>query len=126
MSLSPAARAEIDTLRSFNRTVTAALGALDEGLYDTEFSLSEARIVRELDRREPTEVADLRAALGLDSGYLAAPWPGSRNEGSWFARRRPRTGGARWRRSRSAGATPRRCWIAGPTRRPAGCWASWP
>ena len=99
MSPSPAARAEIDTLRSFNRTVTAALGALDEGLYDTEFSLSEARIVRELDRREPTEVGrSARRARAWTRATSAARWPGSRSEGSWAARRHPRTGGARWPR----------------------------
>ncbi len=61
----------VQTLRAFNRTVTAAIGALDESLMDTGHTLSEARTIHELAQRETTEVGDLRAALDLDSGYLS-------------------------------------------------------
>ena len=62
---------QIEIVRSFNRTATAAMGALDEGLLQTEYTLSEARVIHDLAQRDQTEVADLRAALGLDSGYLS-------------------------------------------------------
>jgi len=64
-------RAEIDTFRSFNRTVTSVAGTLDEGLLQTDFTLSEARTIHELAQQSLVEVADLRAALDLDSGYLS-------------------------------------------------------
>jgi DNA-binding MarR family transcriptional regulator/GNAT superfamily N-acetyltransferase len=66
-----AAESEVRTLRSFNRTVTAAMGVLDEGLLQTEFVLSEARTIHDLAQRDATEVSDLRERLGLDSGYLS-------------------------------------------------------
>jgi len=67
----PPSREQIDVLRSFNRTVTAAIGTLDEGLMDTEFTLSEARVIHDLSRADSTEVGELRTALALDSGYLS-------------------------------------------------------
>ena len=67
----PPSPSDIATLRSFNRTVTAVMGTLDEGLLQTEFTLSEARTIHDLAQRDQTEVAALRAALRLDSGYLS-------------------------------------------------------
>ena len=69
--MSEATPEQIRGLRSFNRTVTAAIGALDESLMATGHPLSEARAIHELARRDATEVAELRAELGLDSGYLS-------------------------------------------------------
>ncbi|MGI8798472.1 MAG: bifunctional helix-turn-helix transcriptional regulator/GNAT family N-acetyltransferase [Pseudonocardia sp.] len=58
-------------VREFNRYYTRLIGVLDEGMHETRFSLAEARVIFELGRRGATEVADLRAALDLDSGYLS-------------------------------------------------------
>ncbi|MDQ3577263.1 MAG: helix-turn-helix domain-containing GNAT family N-acetyltransferase [Actinomycetota bacterium] len=58
-------------MRAFNRSYTRFLGALDEHLLDTPFSLTEARILFELGQRDETEVSRLRGALGLDAGYLS-------------------------------------------------------
>jgi DNA-binding MarR family transcriptional regulator/GNAT superfamily N-acetyltransferase len=60
-----------EALRAFSRFYTAVIGALQEGLLDTPYSLTEARIIFELGRREEMDVADLRATLGLDAGYLS-------------------------------------------------------
>jgi len=61
----------ISAVRAFNRSYTKFLGALDEHLLGTSYSLTEARVLFELGQRDETEVADLRRATGLDAGYLS-------------------------------------------------------
>ena len=58
-------------LRAFSRFYTAIIGALREGLLETSYSLTEARVIFELGRQESIDVADLRTTLGLDAGYLS-------------------------------------------------------
>jgi predicted glycosyltransferase len=53
-------------LRAFSRFYTTVIGVLQEGLLDTPHSLTEARVLFELARREEMDVADLRRELGLD------------------------------------------------------------
>jgi DNA-binding MarR family transcriptional regulator/GNAT superfamily N-acetyltransferase len=62
---------DIDTVRAFNRFWTERIGLLQGGLLDTPYSLTEARVIFELGRRAPVDVAELRRALALDSGYLS-------------------------------------------------------
>lgn len=76
----PAAR--LDAVRRFNRAYTRSLGLLQDGLVDTPFSLTEARVIYEL-ANAGTPVADaagaapgttataIAATLGLDHGYLS-------------------------------------------------------
>ena len=59
------------TLREFSRFYTRRLGTLAEGLLDTPWSLTEARVVYELGQAPSTDMAALRATLALDSGYLS-------------------------------------------------------
>ena len=61
----------VQAVRAFNRFITASVGALDEGLLGSAFSLTEGRVLFELSRRETHGVGDVRDALGLDSGYLS-------------------------------------------------------
>ncbi len=61
----------IAAVRAFNRSYTKFLGALNEHLLSTPFSLTEARVLFELGQRDETEVAVLRQATGLDAGYLS-------------------------------------------------------
>jgi DNA-binding MarR family transcriptional regulator/GNAT superfamily N-acetyltransferase len=61
----------ISAVRSFNRSYTRFLGALNEHLLSTPYSLTEARVLFELGQRDETEVAALRQATGLDAGYLS-------------------------------------------------------
>jgi DNA-binding MarR family transcriptional regulator/predicted N-acetyltransferase YhbS len=61
----------VERFRAFNRFYTGVIGALDEGLLDTRFSLTEARVLFELGRGGELEVAALRQATGLDAGYLS-------------------------------------------------------
>jgi DNA-binding MarR family transcriptional regulator/GNAT superfamily N-acetyltransferase len=61
----------VGAFRAFNRMWTARIGVLDAHLHDTPYSLTEARVIVELAQRPSTEVAALRAELGLDPGYLS-------------------------------------------------------
>lgn len=61
----------VPTVRRFNRFYTGILGLLDEGLLDTPYSLTEARVIYELAQQETMEVVALRQAIGLDAGYLS-------------------------------------------------------
>lgn len=61
----------IATVRAFNRFYTNLIGVLREGLLQSPYSLTEARVIFELAQREATEVAEVRAALDIDGGYLS-------------------------------------------------------
>jgi DNA-binding MarR family transcriptional regulator/GNAT superfamily N-acetyltransferase len=61
----------ISAVRAFNRSYTNFLGALDDHLLSTPYSLTEARIIFELGQQDETEVAELRRVVGLDAGYLS-------------------------------------------------------
>jgi DNA-binding MarR family transcriptional regulator/ribosomal protein S18 acetylase RimI-like enzyme len=63
--------ARVQAVRQFNRFYTRVLGVLAEGLNNTPYSLTEARVLFELSQREHTEVTALRRDLGLDPGYLS-------------------------------------------------------
>ncbi|WP_068068976.1 bifunctional helix-turn-helix transcriptional regulator/GNAT family N-acetyltransferase [Nocardia xishanensis] len=65
------APSDIAAVRDFNRHYTRVIGVLAEGLVDTEFSLTEARILFELATSGSTEAVRLRRALDLDAGYLS-------------------------------------------------------
>jgi DNA-binding MarR family transcriptional regulator/GNAT superfamily N-acetyltransferase len=61
----------IAKVRHFNRFYTRVIGALDDGLLGSAFSLTEARVLYDLGRAESTETSELRELLGLDRGYLS-------------------------------------------------------
>ncbi|WP_204249050.1 bifunctional helix-turn-helix transcriptional regulator/GNAT family N-acetyltransferase [Nocardia arizonensis] len=62
---------DIATVRRFNRQYTKVIGVLGEGLHDTEYSLTDARVLFELAAADFTETARLRRTLDLDPGYLS-------------------------------------------------------
>jgi DNA-binding MarR family transcriptional regulator/GNAT superfamily N-acetyltransferase len=63
--------AHIHAVRRFNRCYTKILGMLAEGLVETPYSLTEARVLFELNQQDNTEVTELRRELDLDAGYLS-------------------------------------------------------
>jgi DNA-binding MarR family transcriptional regulator/GNAT superfamily N-acetyltransferase len=62
--------AQVPQVRSFNRTVSQIIGALNERYLGRDRPLGEARVLFEIGRRG-ADVRELRARLGLDSGYLS-------------------------------------------------------
>ena len=65
----PATR--IEAVRRFNRFFTRRIGVLRGGLLHTPYSLTEARILFEISRRDGLTASDLSRELGLDPGYLS-------------------------------------------------------
>jgi DNA-binding MarR family transcriptional regulator/GNAT superfamily N-acetyltransferase len=62
---------DILAVRAFNRLYTRLIGALDERLLGSGFSLPEARVIYELATHDETNAAALAADLSLDPGYLS-------------------------------------------------------
>jgi len=57
--------------RRFNRMYTRFIGTLNEGLLNTDYSLTEARVLYELATRSAPNAGQIAAELGLDAGYLS-------------------------------------------------------
>lgn len=61
----------IESVRRFNRFYTRQIGLLQEGLLQSPFSLTEARVIYELARQEQTTATRLCQELDLEPGYLS-------------------------------------------------------
>lgn len=82
----------IAAVRAFNRFYTRHIGALDEGLAQTEFSLTEARLLWELAHHPQLSATELGRELQLDGGYLSRLLRGLRERGLVKARSHPADG----------------------------------
>ena len=60
----------VEQVRAFNRLVTQRAGALDQNFLGRDRPLGESRVLFEIGE-DGADLRDLRARLGLDSGYLS-------------------------------------------------------
>lgn len=85
---------QIETVRSFSRFYTRAVGALSPRFLNSEMSLPEARLLFEIAQEDRALAADLVPRLGMDAGYLSRVL--ARFEGrGWIERPRDVTDGRR-------------------------------
>ena len=61
----------IRAIRHFNRFYTRQIGVLNQGLLDSPYSLTEARVIYELAQKETCTATELGSQLNLDMGYLS-------------------------------------------------------
>ena len=62
---------KVEAVRRFNRFYTRAIGVLQQDFLNTEFSLTEARVIYEIAHRPGVTAKALTGDLGIDTGYMS-------------------------------------------------------
>ena len=81
-----------ETVRRFNRFYTRRIGVLHEHLLNSEFSLTEVRVLYELAHRPELTSSDLCRELGLNAGYMSRLIAGFKRKGLILKSRSPKDG----------------------------------
>ena len=82
----------IAAVRRFNRFYTQRIGVLQNGFARSAFTLTQARVLYELIRRDRPTATEIRSELGLDAGYLSRILRGFRARGLITTERSPGDG----------------------------------
>ena len=98
---------QIAAVRAFNRDYTRVAGLLTENLLDTRHSLTEARVIYELDADRDLSMLELRERIGLDAGYVSRLVTRLERRGLLRKRRSPDDGRVQLLRLTAAGARER-------------------
>jgi DNA-binding MarR family transcriptional regulator/GNAT superfamily N-acetyltransferase len=62
---------QVAIFRRFNRFYTRTIGTLREGLLESDYSLTEVRVLYELSTRKDPSAKEIASELSLDTGYLS-------------------------------------------------------
>jgi DNA-binding MarR family transcriptional regulator/N-acetylglutamate synthase-like GNAT family acetyltransferase len=62
---------QISAVRAFNRDYTRRIGVLGQGMLDSPYSLTQARVLYEIEHRPGVTATALATDLRLDAGYLS-------------------------------------------------------
>lgn len=69
--MSSLTEARVSEVRAFNRFYTKVIGVLQAGMHDSPYSLTEGRVLYEVEHAGRLETGELRGLLDLDAGYLS-------------------------------------------------------
>jgi len=61
----------VNTLRDFNRFYTAVLGVVNNHVLESDYSLTEARIIYEVNKQEGITARAIKEMLQIDEGYMS-------------------------------------------------------